>query len=219
MKRFGLVAIKLGCSSYFNELDGLSSAVTVLKIPHCVISAVRTKNTDGYNGIQIAYDEEVVRKNLISKPILGNINKLNLPMLRYFKEFVFDSTKCNIGNLEIGRRLSASVFSGMRKLDITGFTKGRGFSGVMKRHGFSGLEASHGVSVSHRSHGSIGQRTDPGKVFKNKKMAGRYGASQKTIQGLSIVHIDEENNIIVVKGAVPGAKNSFIFVREVAKFN
>ncbi len=219
MKRFGLVAIKLGSSSYFNELDGLSSAVTVLKIPYCVISAVRKKSIDGYSGIQISYDTEIVREKLISKPILGNINKLNLPMLRYLKEFIFDNTKCNIGDLEVGKKLGASVFSGMRKLDVTGFTKGRGFSGVMKRHGFSGLEASHGVSVSHRSHGSIGQRTDPGKVFKNKKMAGRYGMSQKTIQGLSIMHIDEENNIIVVKGAVPGAKNSFVFIREVAKFN
>jgi len=186
MKRFGLVAIKLGCSSYFNELDG---------------------------------DKEVVREKLISKPNLGTINKLNLPMLRYFKEFVFDNTKCNTGEFEIGKKLGVSVFSGMKKLDVTGFTKGRGFTGVMKRHGFGGLEASHGVSVSHRSHGSIGQRTDPGKVFKNKKMAGRYGMSQKTIQGLSIMHIDEENNIIVVKGAVPGAKNSFVFIREVAKFN
>jgi large subunit ribosomal protein L3 len=217
MKRFGLVAIKVGCSTYFKS-DGTAIAVTVLKVANSFISSFKKKEVDGYNGMQIVYDKKVVRESVIAKPILGALKKLNLPLLRYSKEFVFDHTNINISELVVGSELSASIFSGVKKVDITGYTKGKGFSGVMKRYKFSGLNASHGVSLSHRMPGSTGQRTDPGKVFKNKKMAGRHGMYRKTIHSMSIVSIDEANNIIIVKGSVPGSMNDFIFIREVAKF-
>ena len=217
MKRFGLVAIKVGCSTYFKS-DGSAFAVTILKVANSFVSSLKKKEIDGYNGIQIVYDKKIVRESVISKPILGTLKKLNLPFLRYSKEFVFDDTKIDINNLIIGSELSASIFSGVKKVDITGYTKGKGFSGVMKRYQFAGLNASHGVSLAHRMPGSTGQRTDPGKVFKNKKMAGRHGMYKKTIHGMSVVAIDEANNLIVVKGSVPGSMNDFVCVREVAKF-
>lgn len=217
MKRFGLVAVKVGCSTYFDEF-GSAFAVTILKVANCFVSSIKKKEVDGYNGIQIVYDRNVVRESVISKPILGSLKKLNLPLLRYSKEFVFDHTNINIGELSIGSELSALLFSGVRKVDVTGYTKGKGFSGVMKRYRFAGLNASHGVSLSHRMPGSTGQRTDPGKVFKNKKMAGRHGMYKKTIHGVSIISIDVANNIIVVKGSVPGSVNDFVYIREVAKF-
>ena len=219
MKRCGLVGIKLGCTTYFNKLDGLAYSATVIRIPHCVVSAVRKKEIDGYNGIQVVFDEKIAREKVIPKPTLGTLKKLELPMLRYSKEFVFDDTNCKSDNLEVGTQMTGGIFLGMEKIDVTGTVKGRGFTGAMKRWGFSGLEASHGVSVSHRSLGGTGQRMDPAKVFKNKKMAGRHGAFQKTIGGLRILKNDTENNIILVRGAVPGPVNGFVFLREVAKIS
>lgn len=217
MKRLGLVGIKLGCTTYFDKLDGLAHSATVVKISQCVVSAIRNRETDGYNGLQIVFDREAVREKVISKPILGNLKRLSLPLLRYSKEFVFDETSCNIGEIKIGTQLDSNIFSGIEKVDVTGQVKGRGFTGAMKRWNFSGLEASHGVSVSHRSLGGTGQRMDPAKVFKNKKMAGRHGGFQKTIGGLRVLKNDVENNIMLIKGAIPGSVNGFVFIREVAK--
>ena len=203
--------------TYFKS-DGSAFAVTILKIANSFVSSLKKKEIDGYNGIQIVYDRKIVRESVISKPILGTLKKLNLPSLRYSKEFVFDNTNIDTNHLIVGSELSASIFLGIKKIDITGFTKGKGFSGVMKRYQFAGLNASHGVSLSHRMPGSTGQRTDPGKVFKNKKMAGRHGMYRKTVHGMSIISIDEMSNIIVVKGSVPGSMNNFVCIREVAKF-
>jgi large subunit ribosomal protein L3 len=215
MKRLGLVAVKLGCSTVFDSL-GVATPVTVLKVAHCVVSQIKNKLSDGYDAVQLSYDYEPVRESLISKPIASRLKKSDLPMLRYSKEFAFDIANNNV-DMKIGKQISVDLFANTRKVDVTGQSKGRGFAGVMKRYGFKGLGASHGVSVSHRSPGSTGQRTDPGKVFKGKKMAGRYGFVTKTIQNLNVVKIDQANGLILVKGAVPGAKNSFVFVREVAK--
>jgi large subunit ribosomal protein L3 len=207
----------LGCMTYFNKFDKLAYPATMIKVPMCVISAVRKKEIDGYNGIQVVFDRDVVREKVLSKPLLGALKKLNLPILRYSKEFVFDTNECGIESFEVGTRLRASVFENIRKVSVSGLVKGRGFTGAMKRWGFAGLEASHGVSVSHRSLGGTGQRTDPGKVFKNKKMAGRHGMFQKTVL-LDILDKDFEEDIIIVKGAVPGAINSFVFLRETGRF-
>lgn len=217
MKRFGLVGIKLGCMTYFNKFDKLAYPATMIKVPICVVSAIRKKEIDGYNGIQVVFDRTIVRENVLSKTILGTLKKLNLPILRYSKEFVFNTNECGIETFEVGTRLRSSAFENIKKISVSGFVKGRGFTGAMKRWGFGGLEASHGVSVSHRSLGGTGQRTDPGKVFKNKKMAGRHGMFQKTVL-LDILDRDFEQDIIIVKGAVPGSINSFVFLRETGRF-
>lgn len=216
MNEGGLVAIKAGCSTYFNEENGLAIPVTILKVAHCIISLIRNNEVDGYSAVQVAYDvSDNVTEQKIKKPVSGFLKKFNLPNRRHFAEFRLSN---NISEYVVGNALNADLFTLGDKVDITGTTKGRGFSGAMKRHNFRGLEATHGVSISHRSPGSTGQRTDPGKTFKNKKMAGQYGNTRKTIKNLSVIDIDVENNLIAVKGAVPGATGGFVFVRTIKRF-
>lgn len=215
MNEGGLVAIKAGCSTYFDKENGLSIPVTILKVANCVVSLIKKNETDGYSAVQIAYDvSDNLNERKVKKPVSGFLKKFNLPNRRYFTEFRLENNFPH----EIGTLLNADFFAINDTVDVTGNTKGRGFAGAMKRHNFRGLEATHGVSISHRSPGSTGQRTDPGKTFKNKKMPGHYGNARKTIKNISIVNIDVENNLIAVKGAVPGAAGGFVFVKTIKRF-
>ncbi len=212
MLRSGLIATKLGNSSYFND-NGTNTHVTILKVDECIVSSVKTIKKDGYNAIQLASLE--TRKDIkhINKPQRKIFSKINTTPKKVLKEFKVDQD--NI--LEIGTKLNVDHFKINQFIDASGTSSGKGFAGVMKRHNFGGLRASHGVSISHRSHGSTGQNQDPGRVFKGKKMAGRMGNKKVTKQNLKIMDIDNENNLLIVKGSIPGRKNSIIFLKDSVK--
>ncbi len=202
----------MGNSSYYNS-NGSSVHVTVLKIDECVVSNVKTIERDGYNAIQLATIDTNKDVNKIKKPQRKNFTANNIPPKKIIKEFKVDEN--NILNL--GTKLNVNHFKKDQFVDASSISTGKGFAGVMKRHNFAGLRASHGVSISHRSHGSTGQNQDPGRVFKGKKMAGRMGAKKVTIQNLQVIEIDETNNLIVLKGSVPGKKNSLVFLKDSVK--
>lgn len=209
-KRTGLVALKLGMTSFVTN-DGLEVACTVLELcPTYVVDAL-TVAKNGYNAVKIATG--TAKKKNVAKPQLGMFAKAKVEPMAVVKEFVVSENAL----LSVGSQISINHFRTGSLVDISGITIGKGFAGVMKRWNFRGLEATHGVSVSHRSHGSTGQRQDPGKVFKNKKMAGHLGNTKVTIQNLRIIHIDVERSLILVKGAVPGKKGSYVCVTDAVK--
>jgi len=213
MKSFGLMALKAGCTTYFDVKKNLSIPVTVLRAANCLVSSKRTIEKDGYSALQIAYDKyDSVADSKINKPTIGALRKNGVANRRFFKEFRIENEDF-LNKFNLGDQLTVDIFSNSSKVDVTALTKGRGFTGVMKRYNFQGLNASHGVSVSHRSGGSTGQRTDPGKTFKNKKMATRYGQDKVTIKNLKIVFVDPENQLILVHGMVPGSTGSFVCVK------
>jgi large subunit ribosomal protein L3 len=185
--------------------------VTVLALEDCQVVSVRTQECDGYVALQVG-SGEAKQKN-VAKPQREHFAKAQVPLKRKVAEFrVADDAV-----LEVGSTIAASHFVPGQMVDITGHTQGKGFAGGMKRWGFGGLRATHGVSLSHRSLGSTGQRQDPGKVFKGKKMAGHMGDRQRTQQNLEIVRTDDERGLIFVKGSVPGAKNGWLMVRDSVK--
>jgi large subunit ribosomal protein L3 len=208
--RTGLIAQKMGMTRVFTE-EGNHVPVTVLKVDNCQVVAVRTEETDGYTAVQLGVGQAKVKN--VSQPMRGHYAKAKVEPKRKLVEFRVPKDAL----LEIGAELSAAHFVAGQFVDVTGTTKGRGFSGVMRRHNFGGLRASHGVSVSHRSHGSTGQRQDPGKVFKNKKMAGHYGAERVTTQNLRVVAADGERGLIMVEGAVPGADGGYVLIKDAVK--
>ncbi len=211
-KRTGLIGTKIGNSSYYDE-SGKSLPVTILKIDDCIVSDVKTIERDGYTSVQLASLDLKKDIKKIKKPQQKLFAKLSISPKKIIKEFKVDPE--NI--IEIGSKLNISHFKTDQFVDVTSISIGKGFAGAMKRHNFGGLRASHGVSVSHRSHGSTGQNQDPGKVFKGKKMAGHMGAKKVTIQNLKVIEVDKENNLLVIKGSVPGKKNSTIFIRDSVK--
>lgn len=208
--RSGLIAKKLGMTQYFQE-DGAAVAVTILQVSDCAVLGQRTEEKDGYTAVQVA--AELVKKERVAKPVLGHFAKQGQEARRYVKEFRVDAADL----LEVGTALNATHFEKGQLIDVTGVSQGKGFAGGMKRWGFGGLRASHGVSVSHRSHGSTGNRQDPGKVFKNKKMAGHMGARRVTKMNLTVFDVDADRNLIMVKGAVPGPKGQAVYVRDAIK--
>ncbi|MDG1812690.1 MAG: 50S ribosomal protein L3 [Porticoccaceae bacterium] len=208
--RSGIIARKLGMTRVFNDA-GHHVPVTVLKLDDVQVVAVRSKDRDGYTAVQLGAG--VAKAKNVSKPMRGHFAKANvLPKSKLAEFRVGDDAV-----LEVGSTLVPSHFVAGQKVDVVGTTQGKGFAGAMKRHNFAGLRASHGVSVSHRSHGSTGQCQDPGKVFKGKKMAGHMGAEQVTTQNLEIVRVDAERNLLLIKGAVPGAPGGNIVVRPAVK--
>ena len=212
MQRSGLIATKIGNSSYFQN-DGTNTHVTILKVDECVVSKIKTTEKDGYNAVQIASIETGKDISHINKPQRKLFSSIKIKPKKILKEFRVDSD--NI--LDIGTKLNADHFKADQFIDASSYSIGKGFAGVMKRHNFGGLRASHGVSISHRSHGSTGQNQDPGRVFKGKKMAGRMGHTKVTKQNLKIIEVDNVNNILIVKGSVPGKKNSVIFLKDAIK--
>jgi len=208
--RTGLVAQKLGMTRVFNDA-GEHVPVTVLKLDNVQVVAVRTEEKDGYNAVQLGIGAAKVKN--VSKPQRGHFAKAKVEPKRKLVEFRVDKD----GLLPVGAEMSATHFVAGQIVDVTGTTIGKGFAGSMKRWNFRGLEASHGVSVSHRSHGSTGNRQDPGRTFKNKKMAGHLGSERVTTQNLKIVSTDESKGLILIHGAVPGHNGAWVLVRDAAK--
>jgi large subunit ribosomal protein L3 len=206
--RTGVIAKKVGMSQIFTE-TGEALPVTILQIEPNFVVGNKTVDKHGYNAVVLGCG----KTRRASKSVKGICAKANLEPLRNIKEFRVSANAL----LEVGKAISLNHFVIGQKVDVSATTIGKGFAGAMKRHNFSGLEASHGVSVSHRAHGSTGQRQDPGKVFKNKKMAGHMGNTNVTIQNLEVVAIDEELGIIALRGAVPGAKNSAVYITDAVK--
>jgi large subunit ribosomal protein L3 len=208
--RTGVIAKKVGMTRLFQE-DGQHVPVTVLALEDCQVVSVRTAETDGYVAVQLGAG--AAKQKNVNKPQREHFANAKVPLKQRVAEFrVADDAV-----LEIGSTIAASHFVPGQLVDVAGHTQGKGFAGAMKRWGFAGLRATHGVSLSHRSHGSTGQRQDPGKVFKNKKMAGHMGDRQRTQQNLEIVRTDDERGLIFVKGSVPGAKNSWLMVHDAVK--
>lgn len=208
--RTGLIAKKLGMSRIF-DVDGTHVPVTVLQVDGVEVVAVKTQEKDGYTSVQLGCGA-IKAKNL-SKPLKGYFAKANVEPKGKLAEFRV-SEDCL---LSVGDKLSVEHFVPGQFVDVCGTSIGKGFAGVMKRHNFAGLEASHGVSVSHRSHGSTGQRQDPGKVFKGKKMAGHMGDERVTVQNLKVVSVNADKGLIMVKGGVPGAENGWVYVTDAIK--
>ena len=212
MLRSGLIATKIGNSSYYH-VDGKNTHITVLKVDECVVANVKTSDKDGYNAVQLASIDTEKDINKVNKPQRKIYSSIKIKPKKILKEFRVDQD--NI--LEVGTKLSVDHFKVDQFIDATGISIGKGFAGVMKRHNFGGLRASHGVSISHRSHGSTGQNQDPGRVFKGKKMAGRMGNTKVTKQNLKIIEIDIDNQLLIIKGSIPGKKNSIIFLKDAVK--
>ena len=212
MKRTGLIATKMGNSSFYND-SGSSTQVTILRVDDCFVLGVKTSDKDGYNAVKLASVETNKDIKNIKKPQRKNFTTTKIKPQKFLKEFRVDENNL----LDVGTKLTVNHFKIDQYIDASSISIGKGFAGVMKRHNFAGLRASHGVSISHRSHGSTGQNQDPGRVFKGKKMAGRMGSKNVTKQNLKIVDIDETNRILVVKGSIPGKKNSVVYIKDAVK--
>ena len=209
--RTGVIAKKVGMTRLFQE-DGRHVPVTVLALEDCQVVSHRTADRDGYVALQVGAGE--AKQKNVAKPQREHFAKAQVPLKKKVAEFRVDSEEAL---LPIGATISAEHFVAGQMVDVSGHTQGKGFQGAMKRWGFGGMRATHGVSISHRAHGSTGQRQDPGKVFKNKKMAGHMGDKQRTQQNLVVVRTDATRGLIFVKGSVPGAKNAWLLVRDAVK--
>ena len=206
----GLIGTKLGMTREFMT-SGQSVPVTVIKIEKGRVLDIISKEKRGYNAIKVGFFK--IKNSKLKKQMKGYFTKKNTEPKKILKEFRIES----IDQYKEGNELGLEIFKDKRFLDVRSKTIGKGFAGVMKRWNFGGLRASHGVSVSHRSHGSTGQRQDPGKVFKGKKMAGHMGDKSRTMLNLEVIKSDIENNLLYIKGSIPGAKNSTVFLRESVK--
>lgn len=208
--RTGLIAQKLGMSRMF-DAKGRHVSVTLLKIDNCQVVAVQTKEKNGYTSVQLGAGNK--KASRATKSERGHFAKAKVEPKQKVVEFRVDEKNL----LEVGAELSAEHFVVGQFVDVTGITIGRGYQGVMKRWNFGGLRATHGVSVSHRSPGSTGQRQDPGRVFKNKKMAGHMGNASRTMPNLRVVAVDAENGLVMIEGSVPGYKGSWVTVKDAMK--
>ncbi|MEN6446078.1 MAG: 50S ribosomal protein L3 [Candidatus Cloacimonas sp.] len=204
----GLIGKKIGMTQVFDS-EGKVVPVTVIKAGPCKVICKRTKTENGYEALQLGYEEIQERK--VSKPMQGHFKKFNSPFYRYVREFR-PSYKQNIDQIQIGDELKADIFNNNEEVAISAKSKGRGFTGVMKRHNFGGFISSHGSHESFRGPGSIGQCAQPSRVFKGMKMAGQYGNTKVTVHHITIVKVDTENNLIMVKGAVPGHRNTLVTI-------
>jgi len=208
--RSGLIAQKLGMTRIFTE-DGTHVPVTVLGLQNCQVVGQRTQDKDGYTALQLGAGTAKAKNT--PKAQRGQFGAAKVEIKRHVAEFRVDADSL----IEVGATMQADHFAEGQLVDVTGISIGKGFAGGMKRWNFGGLRASHGVSVSHRSHGSTGQRQDPGKVFKNKKMAGHLGAERVTTQNVKVVKTDVERGLIMVQGSVPGAKGGWIQIKDAVK--
>ncbi|MEZ5708186.1 MAG: 50S ribosomal protein L3 [Blastomonas sp.] len=208
--RTGVIAKKVGMTRLFQE-DGRHVPVTVLALEDCQVVSVRNQERDGYVAVQLGAG--AAKPKNVNKPQREQFAKAEVEPKQRVAEFrVADDAV-----LEVGATIAANHFVPGQLVDITGHTQGKGFAGAMKRWGFGGMRATHGVSISHRAHGSTGNRQDPGKVFKNKKMAGHMGDRQRTQQNLEVVRTDDARGLIFVKGSVPGSKGGWLMVRDAVK--
>lgn len=202
----GILGTKLGMTQVFDD-EGRVFPVTVVKAGPCSVTQVRTVERDGYAAVQLGFGE-VKRAN---KPLAGHFAKAGVAPTRYLVEFELE------GDFAPGQTVTVDQFTSGQLVDVTGRSKGKGFSGVMKRHGFSGLGAGHGVHKVHRAPGSIGACATPSRVFPGTRMAGRHGGVRVTVQSLELVGVDTERNLLLIKGAIPGANGTLVIVRDAAK--
>ena len=205
----GIIGRKVGMTQIFDE-NGNVIPVTVIEAGPCVVSQVKTVENDGYNAIQLGFED--AKEKHLTKAEIGHFAKAGVANKKYLKEFRLD----DISGYEVGAAVTADVFAAGDKVDVTGITKGRGYTGAIKRWNLAKLRMTHGVGPVHRQSGSMGV-IDPARIFKNKKMAGQYGNEQVTVLNLNVVKIDKDNNIIAVKGAIPGARGGIVFIRDSVK--
>lgn len=201
---------KLGMTQVFTD-KGTVIPVTVIEAGPCVVTQKKTTEKDGYNAIQVAFGD--VKQNKLNKPQQGIFKKAGVEAKKYLKEFKLD----DISSYEVGSTITCNIFQVGEKVDVTGISKGHGFSGVIKRYGAARIRMSHGAGPCHRFTGSLGASSTPAKVLKGKKMPGRYGSYKTTIQNLDIVKVDDVRNIILVKGAIPGAKGGLVELKNAVK--
>jgi large subunit ribosomal protein L3 len=204
-----ILATKVGMTQIFNE-DGVLTPVTVLQAGPCVVTRVKTVENDGYSAVQVGFGD--IREKLVNKPDRGQFDKAEIPYRRFLKEFKLEDAE----NYEVKQEIKADIFAAGDKVDATAISKGKGFQGAIKRHGQSRGPMAHG-SKYHRHAGSNGACSDPSKVFKGKKMAGHMGHVKVTVQNLEVVRVDAENNLLLVKGSVPGPRKSLVTIRETVK--
>ena len=205
----GILGEKLGMTQIWD--NGKVVPMTVVQAGPCVVTQVRTADNDGYSAVQLAWGQIDPRK--VNKPRSGHFGKADVAPRRHIVEL----RTTDASEYELGSEVTVEAFAAGQIIDVTGKTKGKGFAGVMKRHGFHGLRASHGVERKHRSPGSIGACATPGRVFKGVRMAGRMGSVRYTVQNLTVQAIDPENNLLLVRGAIPGPKGALVLVRGAAK--
>jgi large subunit ribosomal protein L3 len=210
MTEIALIGKKIGMTREFYK-SGQSIPVTVVKMEKARVIQVIQKDKRGYNAVQLGYGK--IKNSKLTKSMKGFYAKRNTEAKKKLKEFRVKNTE----NYKEGNEFGLEIFKEVKFVDIKSKTIGKGFAGAMKRHNFSGLRATHGVSVSHRSHGSTGQRQDPGKVFKGKKMAGHMGDKLRTMQNIEIVKSDLDNNLLYLKGSIPGSKNTEVLVKKAVK--
>ena len=206
----GLLGTKLGMTQVWDENNRIVP-VTVIQAGPCVVTQVRTPEVDGYSAVQLGYG--AIKAKKVTKPAAGHFEKAGVTPRRNLVEL----RTADASEYTLGQELTSEVFAAQDVVDVTGVSKGKGTAGVMKRHGFGGLRASHGVHRKHRSPGSIGGCSTPGKVFKGLRMAGRMGVDKVTVQDLAVHAVGAERNLILVRGAIPGAKGSLVVVRSAAK--
>ena len=204
-----ILATKVGMTQIFNE-DGVLTPVTVLQAGPCAVTQVKTVENDGYSAVQVGFEDK--REKLVTKPMKGHFDKAGVAPKRHVQEFKLD----NAESYTLGQEITVDVFVAGDKIDVTATSKGKGFAGAIKRHGLHTGPKTHG-SKYHRHAGSNGAASDPSRVFKGKKMAGRMGAEQVTVQNLEVVRVDVENNVILVKGAVPGPKKALVTIKQSVK--
>ncbi len=202
----GVLGEKLGMTQVW-DADNRLVPVTVIKAGPCVVTQVRSGDADGYNAVQLAFGAIDPRK--VNKPMAGHFEKAGVTPRRHLVEL----RTSDAAEYALGQEVTVETFEAGQDIDVTGTTKGKGFAGVMKRHGFKGVSASHGAHRNHRKPGSIGGCATPGRVFKGMRMAGRMGGDQVTVKNLRVAKVDTENNLLYVRGAVPGGRNGLVFVR------
>jgi len=204
----GIIGLKVGMTRVFSE-EGNSTPVTVVSVANNTISQIKTAETDGYSAIQVSTGN--VKSSKVTKPLAGHFAKAGVDAANFMMEFRTEDS------FKVGSNLDINMFESGQKVDVTGRSKGKGFQGVIKRYNFQMQDATHGNSVSHRAPGSIGQCQTPGRVFKGKKMSGHMGDRNVTTQNLEVVRVDADKGLILIKGAVPGAKNSRVIIKPAVK--
>jgi large subunit ribosomal protein L3 len=208
----GILGKKVGMTQIFDE-RGEVIPVTVIEAGPCFVAQIKTVDRDGYTAVQMGFAE--AKPKQLTRPQLQHLQKSDLPALRYLREIRLLET--DLDSIEEGHKVTVDIFQVGEYVDVTGTSKGKGFAGVVKRHGFRGGPKTHGQSDRLRAPGSIGACTTPGKVFKGKRMPGRMGGKRVTAQGLKVVLVDPERNLLAVRGAVPGAKNGLLIIRQARK--
>ena len=206
----GIIGKKIGMTQVFDEIGNVIP-VTIIEAGPCVVAQKKTVEKDGYSSVQLGFEDIAERK--LNKAEKGHFTKAGVAMKKHLKEFKLDDA----ANMNVGDIVAADVFAAGDRVDVTGITKGRGYSGVIKRWNSHRLKETHGVGPVHREVGSLGANSDPSRVFPGKHMPGQYGCEQVTVLNLKVVKVDTARNVLLIKGAVPGAKNSIVYIREAVK--